>query len=134
MVVARRKSRDASPLSLIAAVEKGVSVASLERLARAVAPHDGNFRFRLVPKATLARRTRAGARLFPEESARVARLEKVWAAACDVWGGAEAARDFLFRSHPLLKGRLPIDVVLGTEFGGPAVEQILGRLKYGTAV
>jgi hypothetical protein len=44
-----------------------------------------------------------------------------------------ADHDFLFRPHPLLEGRRPLDVVLASEFGRPIVEGILGRLKFGSA-
>ena len=64
----------------------------------------------------------------------MARLASVWALAREVWGSDEAARDFLFRPHPMLEGRAPVDVVLANEFGRPLVEGILGRLQYGSAV
>lgn len=51
----------------------------------------------------------------------------------EVWGSDEAARAFLFRPHPMLEGRRPIDVVLANEFGRSLVEGILGRLQYGSA-
>jgi len=155
--LARTKNKPLSTFSLIAAVEKGLPVTALDRLAHRVAPADASFRFRLISKATLARRKQAPASqrqsadsrgrekpparrpanragvLSAEESARVARLAKVWAFAVEVWGDDVAARDFLFRAHPLLEGRRPIDVVLGSEFGAPLVEDILGGLQYGSA-
>lgn len=129
------------PMSLLQEVEKGLPIAALERVARAVAPDDAGFAHRMVPRATLARRrkpqpgagTVAAARLSTEEGARVARLAAVWALAQEVWGGEAAARAFLFRPHPMLDGRTPIDVVLANEFGRPLVEGILGRLRYGSA-
>ncbi|HEY0419769.1 MAG TPA: antitoxin Xre/MbcA/ParS toxin-binding domain-containing protein [Acetobacteraceae bacterium] len=123
-----------SLLGLIAEVERGLPLSALDRLARCVAPDDNGFVFRLVPKATLARRRGApAARLSSEEGAKVARLADVWAFACEVWGDEEAARGFLFRPHPMLEGQRPVDVVLASEFGRPLVEGILGRLKYGSA-
>ena len=130
-----------SMLALATAIEHGLPLASLDRVADSVAPGDGGFAFRLVPRATLARRRRgdptaAGqteARLTAEEGARVARLAAVWASALDVWGSPEAARAFLFQGHAMLDGRTPIDVVLATELGAPLVDGILGRLKHGTA-
>ena len=74
-----------------------------------------------------------GARLSAEEGSRVARLAAVWDLALEVWGSEDAARAFLFRPHPLLDGRLPVDVVLTNEFGRPLVEGILGSLQYGSA-
>ena len=79
-----------------------------------------------------ARSCRRGSR--PEESARVARLASVWAFAKDVWKSDEAARRWLFAPHMMLEDRRPVDVVLASEFGRPLVEDILGRIKYGTGV
>ena len=122
-----------SAIGLMLAVEQGLPIAALERVARSISPTDTNgFLFRMVPKATLSRR-RAGARLSPEEGAKVARLASVWTIAVDVWKSEEAARDFLFRPHALLDGRRPVDVVVATELGRPLVEGILGQLKHGTA-
>ena len=122
-----------SAIGLMMAVEQGLPIAALERVARSISPTDTNeFLFRMVPKATLSRR-RASARLSPEEGARVARLASVWTIAVDVWKSEEAARDFLFRPHALLDGRRPVDVVVATELGRPLVEGILGQLKHGTA-
>jgi putative toxin-antitoxin system antitoxin component (TIGR02293 family) len=131
----------ASLLRLMRAVESGLPLAALDRIVRFVAPGDASFAFRVVPKATLARRRKGRdvthdveARLSPDEGARVARLAEVWAFARDVWGSEEEARAFLFRPHALLDERRPVDVVLASEFGRPIVEGILGRLKYGSAV
>jgi putative toxin-antitoxin system antitoxin component (TIGR02293 family) len=71
--------------------------------------------------------------LSPAEGAKVARLAEVWAMARKVWGSDEEARAFLFQPHPMLENLRPIDVVLADEFGRPLVEQILGRLQYGSA-
>jgi putative toxin-antitoxin system antitoxin component (TIGR02293 family) len=129
------------PMSLMSEVEKGLPLAALDRLTKAIAPDNASFAFRLVSRATLARRRKAlatsrngaAARLSADESARVARLAEVWALARAVWGGDPAARAFLFRPHPMLEGRRPIDVVLANEFGRPLVEGILGALQYGSA-
>jgi putative toxin-antitoxin system antitoxin component (TIGR02293 family) len=129
------------PLLLMSAAKHGLPLASLGG-AHSVAPSDSNFAFRIVARATLARRRkslaiakdRAESRLSAEESTRLARLAGVWAMALDVWGDEEAARRFMFQEHPLLHGRRPVDVVLENELGRPVVEGILGRLQYGSAV
>lgn len=131
----RSASRDNSAFGIMGDVEKGLPLSALDRIAHAVAPDDTSFAYRLVPRATLARRrTQHAARLTPEESARVARLAAVWAFAKDVWKSDEAARRWLFAPHMMLENRRPVDVVLASEFGRPLVEEILGRLKYGTGV
>lgn len=122
-----------SAIGLAAAVEQGLPVTAIERVARFIAPSDINgFLFRMVPKATLNRR-RADSRLSPEEGDKVTRLASVWALAVDVWKSDEAAREFLFRPHAMLEGRRPVDVVMATELGRPLVEAILGGLRHGTA-
>ncbi len=131
----------AGELALLTAVERGLPVASLAGVARSVAPTDKSFAYRIVPRATLSRRRKAGGqadrsvrRLSPEQGSRLARVASVWAMAVDVWGGEDAARRFMFEPHGLIGNRKPIDVVLETELGRPLVEGILGRLKYGSAV
>ncbi len=72
-------------------------------------------------------------RLSAQEGARLARVARVWALALDVWQSEGEARDFLFRAHPMLEDRLPVDVVIQSEIGAELVLDVLGRLKYGTA-
>ena len=128
----KRAGRAGAGLGLTTEVEKGLPLAALDRLVHAIAPDDSGFAYRIVPRATLARRRAQGARLTPEESARVARLAEVWAFAKDVWKDGDAARDWLFGPHMMLEDRRPVDVVLMNEFGRTLVQDILGRLKYGT--
>jgi putative toxin-antitoxin system antitoxin component (TIGR02293 family) len=120
-------------LDLADAVGKGLPVRALDRLSAAVAPGDTAMRYRIVPKATLMRRAARG-RLSAEESDRVARLARVWAFALDVWGSPEAARRFLAGPHMLLRGHEPWELAIESEIGARAVENLLGGLKYGTAV
>ncbi len=128
------KKRASSPLEMIALVERGLPIAALDRLSKLVAPDDAAFKYRIVSRPTLDRRRKqAGGRLSPEESERLARLARVWALAREVWGSDVEARAFLFRPHMMLEGRIPIDVTLGTDLGARLVEEILGRLQYGSA-
>jgi putative toxin-antitoxin system antitoxin component (TIGR02293 family) len=123
-----------TPFGLISAIETGLSVRSLDRVASAVAPGDASFKYRIVPKATLSRRKgRDDSRLSADQSGKVARLAAVWSLAMEIWNDAEDARTFLFRAHPLLDGRRPADLVLGTDLGAQMVTDILNRGRYGTA-
>jgi len=133
--ISPRKAESFTSLDLADAVGRGLSVEAVERLSAMIAPDDASLRYRIVPKATLARRQRAAPRrLSPQESDRVARLAQLWAFALDVWGSPAAAQRFLAEPHPLLGGRVPREVAIASQIGAWAVEQILGRLKYGTAV
>src|SRR3954451_5138906 len=107
------------PLRLVSMIEQGLPVAALDRVSAAVSPHDPGFRHLVVPRATLTRRRKHhDPRLSAEESGRLARIAGVWAFALNVWGhDEEEARAFLFRPHPLLEMRRPIDLALGSELG-----------------
>lgn len=122
------------PLALAERVAAGLPIAALDRLMRAVAPDEDALRYAFVPKATLARRAKARpARLSPEESARIARVARVFALAREAWGSDAEARDFLRRRHPMLEDRTPLDVAIETDIGARIVERIIGRLVHGTA-
>jgi putative toxin-antitoxin system antitoxin component (TIGR02293 family) len=121
-----------SPIMLIVRIDRGLPVKALDKVAHLLAPDDAQFKYRLVPKATLERR-RTAKKLSPEEGARLARLAKVWSVARDVWGGDDEARDFLFRPHPMAEDRRPIDLIIQSEFGAELIVDILNGLKYGSA-
>jgi putative toxin-antitoxin system antitoxin component (TIGR02293 family) len=128
------KTQGFSSLDLANEVGRGLSVDAVDRLCSVVAPAVPGFRYQIISKATLSRRNRtAKRRLSREEGDRLARLARLWAFAVDVWGGAPAARHFLSEPHPLLGGRVPLDVATETEIGARTVEELLGRLKYGSA-
>lgn len=125
----------ASRLALVASIEDGLPVTALDRLAETVAPQDARFKFRLIPKATLERRRRSSSqRLTSEEGDRLARLAKVFSFALDIYRAPERAREFLTRPHPMLEGRVPLDVALATSPGADLVVNLLGRAAYGGGV
>jgi putative toxin-antitoxin system antitoxin component (TIGR02293 family) len=68
-----------------------------------------------------------------ESSDRLSRIAQVWSCALDVWQNDEDARAFLNRPHAMLDGRTPMGAALKTEAGARMIEDILGRLKHGTA-
>ena len=139
----------ASELEYVDLVLRGLPVKSLMFINKVVAPADSSFKFRIVSKASFYRlygvstpssRRRSKAmpgsrqRLSGAQSAIVARLASVWAKAERVWKSPDAARDFLYRKHPLLNERRPLDVVLENEIGAELVRGVLGRLEHGSAV
>lgn len=125
--------RPTSPLEIIERIRRGLPIKALDRVSLVVAPGDVNFKYLVVPRATLARRKKQREKLSVDEGDRVVRLAKVWAFARDVWGSEEEARAFFFHPHMMLEGLRPVDVVLATDMGARLVEDILGRLKYGSA-
>jgi putative toxin-antitoxin system antitoxin component (TIGR02293 family) len=121
-------------LSLAYSIEDGLPVAALEHLAGMVAPEDGQFKFRLIPKATLERRKRSSSRLTSSEGDRVARLAKVFSFGLDVFKDPAKVREFLRRPHMMLDDKPPLDVALATGPGADAVINLLGRAAYGGGV
>jgi putative toxin-antitoxin system antitoxin component (TIGR02293 family) len=111
-------------------IAAGLPARALERVAAQVSA-DHRVAESIVPRATWARRRKKG-RLSAAEGAKLERLARAWAMALDVMGSAEDAREFLSRAHPFLGGERPLDLI-ATEPGTRAVEQVLGRLKYGSA-
>jgi putative toxin-antitoxin system antitoxin component (TIGR02293 family) len=115
-------------------IQEGLPVGALYSISTQIAPDDKQFVYRIVPRASLARRKSASKSLTGDESNRLARLASVWSIAISVWHDANNARSFLFRPHMMLGDRRPIDCVLESEIGADLVKNILGRLVYGTAV
>ncbi len=129
----RQSSRTVSPsIALVRDMEQGLPASVVDDVARRVAPDQPDFRHRLVPKATLARRR--GVRLSPDESARVLRLAEVWQLALEVWKSDAAARSFLNGPHMLLQNRTPLDLALSSEVGARLVKEQLEALLYGFPV
>lgn len=120
-----------SPYAMADEIREGLPVGSVDRLAKLIAPHEPSFKYRLVSKATYARRLRdARGRLSMDESERVNRYASLWARCMDIWRSEEDARRFLWSPHMLMKGRRPIDLA-ETSVGARLVEETLGRLVHG---
>ena len=112
-------------------VESGLSVAAVDRLAKALAPDDPNLKYRLVPKPTLARRRKYRQPLSAEEGNRMARVAKLFEMATAIFGDERKARDFLGRPHVMLDDAAPLDVALATGPGADAEIHLLGRAANG---
>lgn len=108
-------------------IEKGLPLSALDRVCRLISPQDAGLRTLIVHGEIPARRLSRG------ESEGVARLARLWRMAREVWGSDEAARQFLSEPHMLLRRRRPIELASQTEIGARMVEDILGRLQFGTA-
>ena len=120
-------------MALVESVRQGLPIEAADILSADICPGDSTFKYVFVPKATYARRKTA-ARLSPQESERLMRVARIWAFASEVWGGAKEARRFMSAPHMLLDGKSPLAVALESELGGKMVEEILGRLVFGSAV
>ena len=122
------------PVDIMDRIEEGLPLKTLYSVSGQIAPGDKQFVFRIVPKASLARRKTGRKALTADQSNRLARLAGIWSLAMSIWRNADDARAFLFRPHMLLDDRRPIDCVLEAEVGADLVKSVLGRLVHGTAV
>jgi putative toxin-antitoxin system antitoxin component (TIGR02293 family) len=124
----------ASDIALLEYIQRGFSRETLERLSAALAPEAPSFKYRIVPKSSLARRSSPQRRLSASQSLKVARLASIWIQSLRIWKSDKEAREFLFRAHPDLSGHRPVDLTLQNEIGAGLVRNLLGRLEVGSAV
>lgn len=120
-------------LMLAEQCERGLPVDSLYRLAQAMSADEQACLEAICSPSTLRRRQRQRGRLTPAESDQVVRLAATWLMARDTFRDERKAQRFLSREHALLGGRRPFDLARASGPGAGAVEQVLGRLRYGTA-
>jgi putative toxin-antitoxin system antitoxin component (TIGR02293 family) len=123
-----------APLAVARSIEGGLSVAAVERVAKALAPDDAGFKFRIVPKSTLERRRKAKQRLTSDEGNKVARLAKVYSMAMGIYRDETKVRAFLMSPHMMLENETPIDVALATGPCADAVINLLGRAAFSGGV
>lgn len=121
-----------SPIEYLTYLDRGLPVRTVDLIVSVVAPSDATFKYHIIPKATLARTKHRG-RLSKLQSELVTRLAEIWAEARRIWKSDDEARAFLYRQHPLLEGRKPVDLVLQSEVGAQLVRDVLARLEHGLA-
>jgi putative toxin-antitoxin system antitoxin component (TIGR02293 family) len=126
-------TRATTTMDYVNLVREGLPIEVADSLSDEICPGDSTFKYLFVPKATYARR-KSSTRLSASESEKLVRVGRMWAFAAEVWGGADKARRFVTTPHMLLDGKTPLTVTLDSELGGKMVEEILGRLAYGSAV
>lgn len=112
--------------------ENGLPVESLDALVQTLTPSQPFFLRAPMTQSTLRRRKKRGT-LSPEESDLLVRLATTWVLALRTFGSEEKARRFLFGEHALLGGKKPVDLAAMNLAGAQEVEQMLGRLRYGSA-
>lgn len=111
---------------------KGLPCEAIAKVIDRIYPQQTDQYYKLVPRSTLIRRQKQGSPLSVEESQKAERMARVFSFAVEVWGNEEQAREFMKKSHPMLDDRSPFDASL-SELGARQVEQILGRLMFGSA-
>ena len=113
-------------------VISGLPSESVKTVVDRIYPDSPNHYYEVVPRSTLNRRLSDNAPLPLQYSEKLERLARMYAFALEVWGSEEDAREFMTKKHPMLDDRTPFEACM-TELGGRQVEQIFGRLMFGSA-
>lgn len=110
----------------------GLPGESVKIVVDRIYPNSPNHYYEVVPRSTLNRKLGDRSPLPLQYSEKVERLARIYAFALEIWDSEEDAREFMTKKHPMLDDRTPVEACM-TELGGKQVEQILGRLMFGSA-
>ncbi|MBV8732852.1 MAG: DUF2384 domain-containing protein [Acidobacteriia bacterium] len=115
----------------IGAVRKGFSTGKLDNIARLLGV-DRALLLRVlgISERTLQRKNVVSARLSPAASDRLARIDRIYALAVDVFGDTQMAAEWLKRPSRALGKELPLRL-LDTDAGTQQVERELRQLQHG---
>ena len=123
-------AEDLTPSRIIESIQNGLPIRELDDLQASLDIDIVKLASMLrISKATLHRRKTQG-RLDSAESDRVLRFARLTGRAVSVFGGIEAARQWLNSPQFGLGGAVPLDYA-ATEPGAREVENLLGRIEYG---
>ncbi|MBV9267756.1 MAG: DUF2384 domain-containing protein [Acidobacteriaceae bacterium] len=118
-------------LETIAAVRKGLPAAELEKLVRKLAIERTVLLNVLgISARTLQRKQHRQTTLTPAASDRLARVERIYQLASEVFADESTAAEWLKRPSRALDGRRPIEL-LDTDAGTQSIEQELRRIQHG---
>jgi putative toxin-antitoxin system antitoxin component (TIGR02293 family) len=124
--------RKMSPAKKIEMIRKGVDVALLVGAGRYYGiPQTRLSRLLGVSDATIARKIKAGGKLSPQESERLARIALVEAEAEDVFDSQDLAKRWMLEVNAAL-GDAPLSL-LDTDTGADEVRKVLAAIAYGGA-
>jgi putative toxin-antitoxin system antitoxin component (TIGR02293 family) len=109
----------------------GLPSESVKIVVDRIYPDASNQYYLLVPRSTLNRKLNNKSPLPIQYSEKLERLARIYVFALEVWNSEEDAREFMSKNHPMLDNRTPFAACM-TELGARQVEQILGRLLFGS--
>lgn len=122
-----------SDFQLARMVREGLPAKALDHVLAELTPEAATQAevYGVVGRArTLQRKRTAGTRLSPDESDRLARLARILVRVEEVLGAAVKARRWLGKANEALGGVKPL-LLLDSDAGALAVEQVLGRIEHG---
>ena len=107
-------------------VVAGLPSKSVKTVVDRIYPNAPNYYYEIVPRSTLNRKLNDDSSLPLQYSEKLERLARIYAFALSVW------EEFMTKNPPMLDDRTPFKACM-TELGARQVEQILGRLLFGSA-
>lgn len=129
------KPKTYTGLMLADAIKTGVSLSSVERVCKRIDPEGHRFGItNIMAKATYHRRVKDEKPLSRDDSEKLWQIARVYLLVQSLYGNDEDARAFLFRPHPLLDQRRPIDLATESAVGAALVEDVLLAADAGVAV
>ena len=126
----RIKRHEGSAVITIKTVRQGLSTEVFKMLAANLEMSERELAGALkIPNRTFDRRLKEGV-LSPEESDRLARVEKILKRAHEVFGDAKKARGWMNTQLAAFDGETPLQRA-DTFLGATQVEDVLGRIDHG---
>ena len=114
----------------IGQIQAGLSFSAVRSLQHALdLPLEKIAAFLGMSRATLHRRKMQG-KIARNESEKLVRYQQLVKQAAEVFGNADAAREWLTHPQPGLGNAKPVEFAK-TEIGAREVENLLGRIEYG---
>lgn len=123
-----------SKLWLSERIQDGLPAASLVRVYEDVLGGNPAHLRHLASSSTLSRARNENRPLSPLVSEKLVRLAHVWIQLQRTYKDVCLARRFLTEPHMLLGRRSPLAVAVSNRVGVEAVEQLIGRLRAGSAL
>ena len=129
----RKSVRKMSPAKKIEMIRKGVKVTLLVGAGQYYGLSQSRLSKLLgVSEATVTRKIKAGGKLSPQESERLARIAVIEAEAEDVFDSEALAKRWMLE-HNLALGEAPLSF-LDTDTGADEVRKVLASIAYGGVV
>lgn len=123
-----RSALDSFDMALVRQIQEGFPISIVEALLRRKTISLQEL-YTFISPRTWARRVKEH-RLSPEESDRIAMVERVVAFAEDAFGDKNKAYIWLRKPNRALENQTPLDL-LHSEAGTRLVEALLGRIQHG---
>jgi putative toxin-antitoxin system antitoxin component (TIGR02293 family) len=122
-------------LKLANQVAGGIPVRSVEAVCRHIDPSGQRLSiYDVVARPTYHRKKQQRKPLSKDDSEKVWQIARVWVEAMRHYRDGDDAAAFLFRPHPLLEGRRPIDLAKESVAGTALVLNLLAEAEAGVAL